>query len=168
MADKRIQGGQLKRLQILWRQFADRSIAAAVDRDARLEWASKNCGRTVTSFNDLTSREARSLIDVLQGSMGIANSSPDARPDRRRARSMGTAGRRGRKSKEVTIASPDDFARIQQQMSRLNWTQHRLESFLRATSGPLGGRVEIRTEADANKVYWALKGMADRMGRVNG
>lgn len=161
---KLLNPGQLTRLQILWGQHAQREmVTKADDRAARLEWASINAGRKIESFKDLTMREARTLIDILQGSLGIAN----ARPDRSRARGMGTDGRRGKKTNTATLASGDDVERIQHQMSRLGWDQARLYGFLRSTSSPLRGRADVRTQAEANKVYWALKRMADQQQKKN-
>jgi hypothetical protein len=70
---------------------------------------------------------------------------------------MGTEGRRDQIHAETTMVSPDDMRRIQWQLTRLGWDQARLDTFLASPRGPLGGRTQIRTLGDANRVYWALK-----------
>jgi hypothetical protein len=57
----RVTPGQVRMLQVLWNLYID-----AGDTDARMHWASRNVGRTITSFTELTSEEAGSLADVLQ------------------------------------------------------------------------------------------------------
>jgi len=158
---KPITPGQMQRLQVLWKQQASRDICPTkdMDRQARLDWASQQLGHLVTSFKELSNREAHKLIELLQGGLGISNS----RPSRQRAHAMGNEGRRGRRTGVVTMADARDLAGIQQQLARLGWSQNRLESFLAASSSPLRGRTQIRTKADANRVFWALKNMANRM-----
>lgn len=52
----------LRRLHGLWRQ----SAVEPGDRNARLEWATRNTGREISSFSDLTKVEANSLAEVLR------------------------------------------------------------------------------------------------------
>lgn len=164
---KPITAGQMQRLQVLWKQQAAHTICVTrdMDRQARLDWASQQLGHLVTSFRELSNREAHKLIELLQGGLGIAN----PRPNRQRAYAMGNEGRRGRRD-VVTMARPEDLRGIQQQLTRLGWNQARLEAFLSASTSPLRGRTEIRTKSDANRVFWALKNMANRIEgkEVNG
>lgn len=53
---------QLKMLHACWNLYA----VEECDRDARLRWASRNVSREIASFNDLTSNEAKSLLDILR------------------------------------------------------------------------------------------------------
>jgi hypothetical protein len=63
--------GQIVALQSLYSKWQAHSIQDAGDqRAARLSWASESVGRAVSSFKELTSDEARRLIDVLKESMG--------------------------------------------------------------------------------------------------
>lgn len=173
---KPIHAGQLVRLQTLWSQYARRAIdAGSGDREARLLWASENCGREISSFRDLTSAEASSLIDLLHGELGIPVVPPQrqGRPrrgiaDRDRAQAAGTEGRRGG-SNTRTIAAAEDLALIDQDLTELGWDRARLDAFLRSASSPLGRRSnpEIRTLADVNRVHWALKRIAERSARLN-
>jgi len=143
------------------------------EREARLAWASQCLGYNVSSFSDITADDARRLIDVLKQSCGQPLSEqpqPWRRvPARDRAQEAGTAGRRkGVRSAVIHLASADDFARIDDALHRLGWTQDRFEAWLRSSSSPLpdhgGGRAAIRTLAEANKVFWAMKAMMIRAG----
>ena len=60
--------GQMRMLQSLWTLYVTDENSAQ-DRAARLRWASRNIGREIASFNDLTKAEAKSLIDIAQ--MGL-------------------------------------------------------------------------------------------------
>lgn len=147
--------------------FARRELAAAYDRPARLKWVSELIGRKVESFKDLTGAEATHLIDTLQKSLGITESRPPRAPRKRlsrtAAKAAGTAGRKGSKT-ELVMASADDLTRINEAVTRLGWTRETLESWLRSPSSPLKGRMEIRTQNDANRVWWGLKPLLKRKG----
>jgi len=56
-----ISKSQLRLLHSLWNLYHD-----AGSRADRLRWAIRNTGRTISSFNELTAAEAKSLADVLQ------------------------------------------------------------------------------------------------------
>lgn len=153
---------------MLWQQYVSREGwlgRGDSARRARLEWASKNCGRIIASFNDLSSKEAAALINVLQTAMGIAESSP-AQSKRDRAQALGAEGRRGHRD-PATIAAQEDLARVTAQLDVMGWTGARLDAFLRSPSSPLRGRTDpkIRTIGDANRVCWALKRIAGSRSR---
>jgi hypothetical protein len=162
---------QMRRLQTLYSQYAAHAIDGN-SRDARMAWASEQTGRAIASFKDLVFAEAQHLIDALQAQLGTAPTKP--RPRRQRlsrdaAQKAGTEGRRGNESNDVTMAGPAEFARIQYALDQLSWSQSQLEAWLRSSRSPLGKRTQpqIRTLRDANRVWWALKGMMDaRKGRV--
>jgi hypothetical protein len=61
---------------------------------------------------------------------------------------------------------PEDLARIATITAELGWDQARLDAFLRSGSSPLKHRASIRTQADANKVWWALKRIRDRQKKA--
>jgi hypothetical protein len=167
-----ISRAQLIALQSLWSQYARHSLDAVGDeRAARLEWASKNCGRKIASFNDLHGDEAASLITLLKTSLGQPvdhrrRRQPRVR-DRQRAQAAGTEGRRGSASTSVTLVSADDLARIDDAITRLGWTRQRFDAWLRSDSSPLGkvANPQIRTLGDANKVWWPMKAMLKRAGK---
>lgn len=173
MFETKITRDQLKRLQTLWGQHAHREFFArameTLDRDLRLKWASEHTKREIKSFNDLTVTEASMLINLLQGAMGIAETSPSARPRRYRSRikdkdqahAAGTEGRRGQRGK-LTIATAEDLAMIDAQLDAMAWTRARLDALLNSPSSPLGRRSnpQLRTLADVNRVLWALKRIA--------
>lgn len=165
MSEKKITADQLRSLQAMYVGYCKQQGQDAGDRHARLVWASVNVDRVLSSFNDLTAAEASKLIDLLKTSLGQEVIPPD-RSKRRRSResahAAGTAGRRGSEEKTVQLATTEDLARIQAVLVDLGWDQARLEAFLRSGSSPLRGRGQVRTQADANKVYWALKRMRDR------
>jgi hypothetical protein len=164
MPHKNISSGQLKRLHILWKQYSSRNLDFHPDQ--RLLWASQQVKRTLTSFRQLTLAEASDLINILQGSMGIAETSPSRGvrkyrsriKDSSQARAAGTEGRRGSR-RTVTIATAEDLAMIQAQLNQMQWTRERLQAFLESPSSALGKRTstELRTLADVNRVLWALK-----------
>lgn len=154
-----INRAQLVRLQTLYSQFERHTLDSAPGRNARLEWASQQCGRAIASFSDLTVEEGRRLIDTLQGILGVKapNQSPRRRMQRKSAEKAGTEGRRDQKHAETTMVSPEDLARLQKDLDRLGWDEFRLKRFLESPRSPLRGRTTILTLSDANKVHWALK-----------
>lgn len=161
-----ISKGQLKRLQVLYSQLA-RHTDQSNDRAARIAWAAQLVGRPIASFSDLTGSDARHLIDTLQGQLGV--NVPAQRPRRGRPRlgrdaahKAGTEGRRGNSSNEITLAGPAEFARIEYMLDQLGWNQAQLTGWLSSPRSPLNkSNPVIRTLGDANKVWWALKRMAD-------
>ena len=165
----KISRDQLRRLQTLWGQYARREMWGGNSRERRLRWASEQARREISSFNDLTLSEASDLINLLQGELGIAETSPSVRPrryrsrikDRDQAHTAGTEGRRGSRDK-FTIASAEDLGMIDAQLNEMDWTRSRLDALLRSLSSPLGRRSnpEIRTLADINRVLWALRRIA--------
>lgn len=164
-------GEQIKALQTLYGQLTRHSGPDTSDpRAARLAWASEITGRSISSFSNLTGDEARRLIDILKGSTGqlIADSpSPWRRIDSRdRAQAAGTAGRRSGEPSFIQMASPDDVARIDELLRRLGWSRERYEGWLRSLRSPvsLTDGVTVRTTAQANRIYWALKAMLTRGG----
>ncbi len=151
---------QLQRLQVVYKQFEARSLDTGTSREDRLAWASSAVGRTITSFSMLKSDEAKTLIDGLQQAMGLAETKPARRMSRREGQKAGTEGRHDQiHGRETTMVSGDDIKRIQRELDRLGWNQERLDAFLASTRSPIGGRTQIRTLGDANRVYWALKHM---------
>jgi hypothetical protein len=169
MQAQSISAAQLTRLQVLWNQHANREMMQN-SRAARLCWASAQVDRVLSSFKELTLSEASTLINLLQAEMGIKETSPAARPrryrsrikDRDQAQAAGTEGRRGSRSK-FTIASSEDLAMIDAQLTAMNWTRERLDAFLRSPSSPIGKRSsdpKLRTLGDINRVLWALKRIA--------
>jgi hypothetical protein len=166
---------QIVALLALYSQWQNHSLPERADpRAARLAWASENTNRSISSFSDLSREEARRLIDLLKGSMGQPlNERPD--PWRRvncrdRAQAAGTAGRRGEASSLIQMASPDDLARVEELICRLKWTREQFEGWLKSPRSPLraSGQVTIRTAAQANRIYWALKAMLVRAGGWHG
>jgi hypothetical protein len=181
MPEPKITRDQLKRLQTLWGQYARRELYRPVliepalfhkiDREQRLAWAAQQIGRNVSSFKDLTLAEASTLINILQGAMGIAETSPSVRPRRYRSRikdkdqahAAGTEGRRGNRH-TLTVATAEDLAMIDAQLGEMGWTRARLDAFLQSPSSPLGEKrrsnPQLRTVGDINSVLWALRRIA--------
>jgi hypothetical protein len=173
MSKTGISDAQLKRLQVLWNQYASREMIKN-SRDERLRWASEQTKRAISSFKELTLSEASDLINLLQSEMGIKESSPAVRPrrfrsrikDRDQAHAAGTEGRRGSRDK-FTIATAEDFSVIDVTLTEMGWTRERLDAFLQSPSSPLRRRsnLQLRTLADVNRVYWALKRIAARKAK---
>lgn len=165
----RISPAACRRLQVLYRQMEARSLDAGGARADRLAWASERVGRSVASFNALTASEGKELIDGLQRALGMRETTaPRRRPmSFRDAQKHGTEGRRDQIHAETTMldGSEDVFRLIQVEMSALGWDQDRLRAFLRSSHGPNDGRDTIRTLGEANRVHYALKRMAERVGK---
>jgi len=163
---------QVVALLALYGKWQRHAIGESGDpRSTRLNWASESIGRTVLSFADLTCDEARRLIDGLKASMGL-ELTRQPQPWRRirsreRAQAAGTAGRKGASASLIQMTSPDDLARINEALRRLNWTRDRFEAWLRSGSSPIALKASgaILTVDEANKVWWALKAMLRRSGR---
>lgn len=160
-----ISNGQLKRLQALYGQLA-RHTQQDTDRAARIAWAQSLVERAIESFKDLSGEEAKLLIDTLQGQLGVKAPQAGKRLDREAAQRAGTEGRRNDPSKQRTLASAADLARIKYALDLLGWSQEQLDGWLRSPRSPLGKRSSpaIRTLYDANRVWWALKNMAVKRG----
>src|ERR1700681_3595407 len=69
MSETKISSAQLKRLQVLWGQYASHEMTK-YSRADRLIWASEQTKRTILSFTDLTLSEASDLINLLQAELG--------------------------------------------------------------------------------------------------
>jgi hypothetical protein len=171
VSPKYISSPALKRLQVLWRQYAQREIGVNDDRASRLAWATRELGRTVDSFKGLSVGEAKTLIDALQGALGIPQTVPSRAPsraggrrisDRTRAHAAGTEGRKGKRAGALTLVSAAELEMISELITKLGWDRSRFEAWLRSPSGPLGGRSQIRTLAEANAVIWPMKKMLRR------
>lgn len=177
-----ISAKQLVRLQVLYAQFEKKALDLDRTRLCRLTWAGEQLGRRVDSFKSLTRREARTLIDRLQGGLGIAPTRrrpTSRRLSRRDGEKMGTEGRGDQLHAETTLASAEDLARIQAVVEELGWdggvSGARFDAFLRSPRSPLAKTInrvrvaptapEIRTLGEANKVYWALKRIAKSEGK---
>jgi hypothetical protein len=178
---------QLTRLQILYAQFAAHSLDLGKEREARIAWASEQLGHPVASFKDLSKADAHTLIDRLQGALGIAPSKPRRRA-RRDDHAAGTEGRRApaagngalpdSRGQVRTIATAEDVERIQNALQRLGWTQGQYEAWLRSARSPLARKVggtriaptdiTLRTLHDTNRVWWALKGILKARGLWKG
>jgi hypothetical protein len=172
---------QLRRLQVVYAQFAKRAIELDDSREARLRWASEQVGRTIHSYSDLSRDEAKKLIDLCQGAMGIAPSKSTRRRtrvprirDEARAHAAGTEGRRDGEAGVRSMATQEDLDRIQDAIQRLGWTREQFESWLRSPRSPLARKVagtriapvdpKLSTWWETNRVWYALKSMLKSRG----
>lgn len=162
--EKPISQNQLKRLQVLYGQFA-RHTDQDAGREARIRWASGLVERPIASFKDLTIDEARRLIDTLQGQLGV-KAPQKQRLSRDAAHRAGTEGRRNNPydaTPQMVCAA--DLAVIEDYYSRLGWTRAQFDAWLSSTRSPIKrAQPRIATLADANRVRWALKRMLKRAG----
>ena len=158
---------QLGRLQTLFSQMASREIGMDGSREGRMMWATERTGRKISSFRDLTCSEASYLIDGIQGHLGV-KAPVVGRPGRDQARRAGLDGRKDGKEFDTApqMVLPGDMARIQRLLDELGWTHDSLVIFLNSQRSPLAKRADksIRTTNDANKVWWALKRIAQSKG----
>ncbi len=154
MTDSPISKKQLTKAQVLFAQWLKLTgVVAADPRPLRLEWVSILLKRPVGSFAELTMKEAKLAIDTLNISLG----DQARRYDRTTAQRMGTDGRKHSRSNSATLASAADLDRIQSALTRLSWSREKFEKWLASPRSPLRGRLEVRTQADANRVWWGLK-----------
>jgi hypothetical protein len=156
-----VTSAQLTRLQTVYSQWSQRFLFEANTREARLREMGQRAGRKhpLASASDLNAGEAKLLIDSFQSELGIAETQPPKRLSAREALNAGTSGRHDQANEETTLAGGKDIARIQRELDRLGWDQKRLDAFLASPRGPNARRTVIRTLADANRAYWALKHM---------
>jgi hypothetical protein len=165
MSTRSISAEQLKRLQTLWSQYARKTgDVIGSQREERLSWASQAIERRIESFNDLSSHEAKTLIDVLQAPMGIPETEPaKGIRSRHRAHAAGTEGRKAKPGNEITLVSANELTLIDELKQKLGWDQARFDAWLRSPSSPgLSSYPQIRTLAEANRVIWAMKKMVRR------
>jgi hypothetical protein len=158
---------QLARLQVLYGQLAAHEIGLSSDRESRIRWASERLQREIASFKDLSLDEANFLIDGIQQQLGL-KAPPVKRLKRDQARRAGLDGRAdgAEYSAAPQMATAEDLARIQHMLDQLAWSQDTFRKFLDSARSPLAKRADksIRTTADANKVWWALKRIARQKG----
>jgi hypothetical protein len=158
---------QLGRLQTLYAQLAHHDIGVGISRDARIAWATERLQKRVTSFSDLTVEDAGWLIDQLQQHLGV-QAPLKHRPDRDQARRAGLDGRKdgAEFAAAPQMATAQDLRRIQAMIVQLGWSELTFANFLASQRSPLAKRADksIRTTADANKVWWALKRSAQQKG----
>lgn len=169
----KITKGQLTRLQILYGQFAARSLGVDSSRQARIAWACEQLGREIASFADLSKAEATKLIDTLQGGLGIAPT-PRRRRPRSNSQAAGTEGRKNGTDNLRTLPTQEDLDRIHSALDRLGWSKTQFEGWLRSVRSPLARKmgktrvaptdITLRTLHDTNRVWWALKQMLKARG----
>ncbi|MGC1188368.1 MAG: hypothetical protein WA871_13355 [Candidatus Acidiferrales bacterium] len=154
---------QVVRLQTLWSLLCRRT-AIQNDRAARLAWVSGLVDRAVASFKELSQTEAERAMGALEAQLPTELVT-HARPGRRRAHEIGTAGRRGRQSSAIALPDAKSWDRLSNAMGALGWTREKLDAFLRSPFSPTHGHA-IRTLADLNRVHWALKKMLKRRAEI--
>jgi len=155
-----ISPSQLQIAQTLWSQYARCSLDVIDDdREARLAFAGEVAGRKLDSFRHLTRYEAHLLINALKKSLGL----PITIRSRTLAEDRGVQGRGGSPRHSV-IASTEDLKRIESALARLGWNEEQYRKWLESRRSPLKGKQSVRTQADANRVWWALKRMLVRAG----
>lgn len=158
----------LRRLQTLYGKLAAHTLEES-GRAARMEWATNQLQHPVKSFGELSQDDAITLVDRLQSQLGIRAPSKK-RLSRHDAYKAGTDGRRGNSSSEITMASAADLDRIHRVLDMLGWNQAQFQAWLQSSKSPLSRRStpQVQSLADANRVYWALKGMAKHRGLWKG
>jgi hypothetical protein len=163
MTEPAITRRQLKRLQTLWGLLCRHVGMPNDNRNARLAWVGQKIGRKIPSFLDLTRKEAERAVDELQKHLPaeLLTRNLTKRPDRRFAHALGTAGRKGYKSKVDALPDARAWERLNSALTALGWTRERLDAFLESHSSPTRG-AQIRTLAQLNAVHWALKRILKR------
>jgi hypothetical protein len=158
---------QLGRLQTLYAQLARHEIGVGASRAARIAWATETLHKPVESFSALTMEDAGWLIDQLQQQLGV-QAPLKSRPDGDQARRAGLDGRKDGTefANAPQMATARDLRRIQAMIAQLGWSHETYANFLASQRSPLAKRADkqIRTTSDANKVWWALKRIAQQKG----
>ena len=158
---------QLGRLQTLYGQLCAHEIGMNNSRPARLDWASERLQKNVTSFSDLSMDDAIFLIDSLQAQLGV-KAPVKKRLNRAQARRAGLDGRRdgAEFAAAPQMATADDLGRIQEMIGQLGWDEAAFNKFMASSRNPLVrfSDKRINTTAKANKVWWALKRIAQSKG----
>lgn len=157
---------QLVRLQTLYAQLARHEIGVGTGRESRIRWATERLHKPVGSFKDLSVDDAGFLINSIQEQLGVKFPARK-RPGRDQARRAGLDGRAdGKEFQDAPqLATSADLARIQRMIQQLGWDQAGFTAFINSGKSPLQrGDKTIRTTADANKVWWALKRIAQSKG----
>lgn len=158
-----ISNAQLGKAQTLFSQLLRNQamdFAGADPREARLHWAGHLLKRPLSSFKELSRSEAHKLINGLNRALGIA---PQKR--RRSAMEAGTQGRKSSAGNKVDVlAGQEDFDRIRAGIERLGWDEPHFQKWLQSPCSPVPYPHQIRTLADANRVWWAIKRMLIRRG----
>jgi hypothetical protein len=163
-----ISSAQMIKLQTLWNQYARRDISVGDPRAVRLHWASQILQRKIVSFSDCTKGEANRLISALNGVLGLDDESRGySSMSRARAQQRGTQGRKFSDSRVETLATSEDLARIERGIAKLGWTRAQFDAWLGSPTSPLKRRSnrQVKTQADANRVWWAMKRLLQRAGR---
>lgn len=158
---------QLGIAQTLWSQFyAHRALdfADTDSRQARLQWARDLLGYAISSFKNLSRSEANVVIDALKRAMGAPSGRSGSQQDGE-DRGLQGRSRQPRGPRHLVMASAEDRQRVQRAIERLGWSRVQFETWLSSATSPLAGRTEIRSQADANRVWWALKAMLRRAGK---
>jgi hypothetical protein len=161
---------QLRALQSLWSAYARHSLDAGDSggdpRAARLAWASALIGRELASFGELHADEAARLIDLLKQALGQPTKTWRRPRDRETARAAGRHGRKGVIVEVPILAAPEDIERVHALRERVGMSVDSFDAWLASRSSPLGrfGDPKLRSVADCNRVYWALKSMLRRAG----
>ena len=159
----KITGAQIRLLQTLYGQYAAHEQLGSY-RASRIAWAEELIQRPIKSFSELSIADGKHLIDVLSGQ--LRRPAPAPRLSRDDAYKAGTEGRKGHASTEITLAGKRDFERIQNALNLLGWSQDQFNAWLSSPRSPIASKSNpsIRTLAEANRIWWALKGMASKRG----
>ena len=133
--------------------------AEAAKRDLSHQDLSEMAGKRygVGSMSDLNEGKLRDLFRDLTGKPFRAKH-PGMR-NRQHRQAAGTAGRKNANHKVVEMADATDVEMVYQLAYALGWTLQTIKTFIRRQ---LGGRDQLRTMADVNKVLWGLKAIAKR------
>ena len=179
MTTSSISKRQLTRLQTLWGLYYRDKVVPFLAADLgmpriehsrmmRLTWAAQKLGlEELSSYKDLSRDQAAALIEKLQAELPKELVTRRRRPSREQARRYATEGRRGSASK---LTGPPDAASLELLRTLRDKTDlagdARFEAWLRSRTSPTRGRARLETQADVNRVIWALKGMLRRRERA--
>jgi hypothetical protein len=174
---------ELRAVNTLWSLYAKHSLdvvipctvpgapclrsSADVGRTQRLRWAGETLHRRIDSFHELSSADAGTLITWLRNALGQKVENRRRPATREQARTAGMAGKRRAATLGHGPSDADSLSRIDEAITRLGWDRERFDRWLRSSSSPLGKRSDyaIYTQADANRVWWAMKQLLKRAGK---
>jgi hypothetical protein len=174
-----ISSRQLTRLQTLWSKFYVAKVVPFLAADLgmpkiehsrmmRLTWAAQRLGlEQLASYKDLDRDQAAKLIELLQAELP-KEMVTRRRPSREQAQRYAKEGRRGDTSKLTGPPDATSLALLGTLRAKTELAaDQRFEAWLRSRTSPTRGRARLETQADVNRVIWALKGMLRRDEKRN-
>ncbi|MCL6481160.1 MAG: hypothetical protein K6U02_05480 [Firmicutes bacterium] len=157
---ERIRVAQLRRLHLLWREWAGRlRLGAAGDRALRHYYVELFSGQRASETTALTRADADRVIQWLERLVRARHERTDW--------AAGTAGRRGYPEWRRLAPTPAAWRALWGTARALGMSRQRLDAFIarRYAARGLRSAADLHTMADVNRVLWGLKAILRRRER---